>query len=82
MIAAHDALKEAAALEPALDREGLPYDSAAWLVWHERVHVPASRRLRHAVDNLSTELGESVPRHPFGFRPLCERIIREGVRVA
>ena len=75
VLAASDRLRDVDTREPQCDDEGMPYNPAAWLVWHEREFQPAYHRLRATLDNLGTELGYDVPRHPFSYRPLCEDLI-------
>lgn len=82
LLAAHDALQLVNGAEPELDENGMPRDGEAWVVWYEGVYLPASRALRQAVEVLGVVLGEDVPRHPFSFRPLCEKIIRESPHAA
>lgn len=74
-LATHDALRAAHALEPTLDDEGMPLDPDAWLRWRTEQSEPAYRAWQAAMADLDIALGQSVGRHPFTFRPLCEAIL-------
>ena len=74
-LAAHDALRESHAREPACDENGLPRDAEAWLRWHEQDSRPAYAAWHKAMDDLDSALGEKVGRHPYTFRPICEEIL-------
>jgi hypothetical protein len=66
----HDALVEAQELEPDSDT-----NPDAWLGWHENISVPAYKRWSAAMDELNAALNEKVSRHPWNFRPICEKIL-------
>lgn len=74
-LAAHDALRAAHDSEPPSDSEGMPLNASKWLEWRREVSEPAYADWKSAMDDLDAAMGESVRRHPFSFRPLCEKII-------
>lgn len=74
----HDQLRAANAKGDTfeLGYDDLPIDASGWLEWHEEEYQPAHRAWSDAMSRLQEVLGSEFPgRHPFRFRPVCERIV-------
>ena len=71
----HDALREADKSEPPSDNNGMPFDRETWLRWRTETSEPAYARWKEAMDALDAAMGDSVGRHPYTFRPICEEIL-------
>ena len=77
-LAAHDELRgsEDKGDNFELGYDDLPVDATSWLEWHEHEYLPAFRVWSEAMYRLAGVLGSEFPgRHPFQFRPVCQRIV-------
>jgi len=79
VLAAHDALEASNARESfRTDSHGLPVDRARWVQWYELDYKPTYDAWSATMDRLAAVIGPEFPgRHPWAFRPACERIIAE-----
>jgi hypothetical protein len=79
-LAAHDELRgsEDKGDNFELGYDDLPVDATSWLEWHEHEYLPAFRAWSEAMYRLADVLGAEFPgRHPFQFRPVCQRLVAE-----
>ena len=77
-LAAHDVLRRSEAKGDSFEvgYDDLPVDATGWLEWHEHEYLPAFRTWYEAMYRLADVLGSEFPgRHPFQFRPVCQRIV-------
>jgi hypothetical protein len=77
-LAKHDELRRANAKGDGFELgfDDLPLDATGWLEWHDNEYKPAYQAWSDAMDRLLDVLGPEFPgRHPFRFRPVCERIV-------